>query len=187
MVAIPLESPPWARQASPTEAIRSSHASEAPRCANPRTLLDSAINKTRALLEASRSTIEKHEAIYDAKVDHLEADELKSFSDEAVLDYMYQFGFCAEITHEWSEGMKSEADALRAWRDSTGCWSEEADHILSELDRLAAVFADTNQCFHKWADQLSDEYEHRHPDLAELPLQPLDLGPTNAARLPRVL
>jgi hypothetical protein len=167
--------------------MRTSFAREAQRPLNPRAILNSVVVEIQASLEASRTAIQKHEAVFDGKLDQLGRDELRAYPDEVALDYVYQFGLCAEVAQDWLSAMKREAKALLDWRNSTGCWSEDADRILAKLERLASVFAYTNQCFHRWADQLADEYARRHPELAEVSLQPLDLGPTNAARLPRVL
>jgi len=112
---------------------------------------------------------------------------LDEASDDLLLDRMYQFGLYAESILDRLEVLDRRIPDLEQWRDKGKPWNQAAEDLLQELRRLRTLYQENEATMRRWSDQLCDDYERRHPELPTLPFEPLDLGPTNSARLPSVL
>jgi hypothetical protein len=138
-------------------------------------------------LDGIQETSKKHESVYESQELEISKEVLDTWSDEDILDRIFQFGLVAEAIHDWADVMTQYSQQLDHWKRETGIWSDEAELIKTRLDRLAVVFTWNSAAMHGWINQLCGVYEQRNPDLEPLPAEPFDLGPTNAARLPRIL
>lgn len=149
--------------------------------------IDHYVSDFRQWLASDQSVTTRSEQLHQLTKSEPVLEGLDKASDELLLDRTYQFGLYAEIMLARLEVMDRRIPDLEQWRDKGKAWNKTAENLLNELRRLKTLYEDNEATMRRWCDQLCEEYERRHPELSKLPFQPLDLGPTNSARLPPVL
>ncbi len=150
-------------------------------------ILQVVISDVRGHLSELRAEIEAYENFYNKNRDDTDLSDLAEASDDLVLDRMYQLGLVAEKLLDRVEILDRVVRDFERCRDLTRVWTDDAGELLARLQQLRVIYIWVEKTFRQWSHLLCDEYERRHPELPKLPIEPLDLGPTNAARLPPVL
>jgi len=110
-----------------------------------------------------------------------------SLSDKQLLTQMDKLAAVSLIHSAHLSDISAGIDFLDGWRRDFQAWTDDSESLLRELrhheENLKWVSAITLQ----WSEDLGSEYDQRHPDVADLPITPVDLGPSNSANLPSVL
>lgn len=138
------------------------------------------------LLSLTKSENAEFTSIFEMTQSGRELEDLEKLSNEQLVGYAQNLGFQAEGLLDRIQVIDERLADLEEFKGQS-FWSDEANAIQTELNRLRSVFAWDEQVFRAWVGQLCGEYERRHPDAMRLPIKPLKLGKTNAARLPPVL
>lgn len=150
-------------------------------------VIDQYVSDFRELLAKDQFETTRSEQLHELAQSEPELKGLDKASDGLLLDRIYQFGLYAESILTRLEVLDRRIPDLERWRDKGKAWDQAAEDLLQELRRLRTLHRENEATMRKWSNQLCEEYERRHPVLPTLPFEPLDLGPTNSARLPSVL
>lgn len=150
-------------------------------------VLDQYVSSFRELLAKNQPETARAEQLHRLTESGPDLGGLDKAPDDLLLDRTYQFGLYAEDILDRLEVLDRRIPNLERCRDRGMVWSEAAEDLLQELRRLRTLHKDNEVTLRRWSDQLCDEFLRRHPELPKLPFEPLDLGPTNSARLPSVL
>lgn len=110
-----------------------------------------------------------------------------SFTDKQLLTQMDQLAAVSLIHSSHLSDVSAGLGFLSDWKRDFKTWTSESEALLKELreheENLKWVSAITFQ----WSEELGSEYDRRRPDVAVLPITPVDLGRSNSANLPSVL
>lgn len=149
--------------------------------------LKNAVSKIGQWLDSFRDAAAKHENVFETHETRITEDVVREWSDDQLLDHVHQFGMVAEAIHTWNDIIDQNLNCLHKWKTETGVWSDAAELLVARMEKLSRIFNWNTDALYQWMNQLGTEYLRRNPDLPALPAEPLDLGPTNSARLPQVL
>jgi hypothetical protein len=111
----------------------------------------------------------------------------ESYSDKQLLTVMDQLAAVSQIHADYVTDLAAGTAFLTGWHCDFETWSDEADALLRELKGHEANLKWVSTITFQWSEDLGTEYDRRHPDVAKLPITPVDLGPSNSAILPSVL
>lgn len=146
-----------------------------------------AVRHNRSVLMELRQWLARVEKLYEASRDDYALTGFDQATDEILLNRMELMGIFAERMLDEAEAIEKNMASLESIKADGSQWNGEAEALLVEKRSVLAVLKWAEHAGRCWLNQICDEYERRHPELPPLPFEPLNLGPTNAARLPEVL
>lgn len=149
--------------------------------------LREAIVTVRNWLNSNREFLEQA-AQLDSKIgdDHT-IEGLARLNDETLLNLVDQFAYVADLHGKWAEELSVACELLRSGRTNSAHWSPDGNELILELEAHLNCLRRVEATMFEWSHTVGIEFDRRHPDLLGLPFEPLDMGPTNSARLPPVL
>jgi len=150
-------------------------------------ILASEVRRVRALLIAAASEISWLRAIQTKAGSDATITGFESEGADALLRRLDGARYFVSATRNRLEPLSAYIAKLERVRRSGSVWSSDAESLLGELLGVRDVLIWAEAAGLGWSAQLHAEIERRNHDLPPLPFEPLDLGPSDSARLPQVL
>lgn len=175
----PEEVSPWPRvPAELFETRRSSSSTDA-----VREYVDQIQNHMRQEGDTTRKLREfrlAHE--HDVQIDGLE-----SWQERGLFEALGVSNLVASNIARLAAAVLSSIDALRMAEQCGRASVGEVDVLVQELSEWLDLLRWYERAQRSWVEQVGDELKRRHPEWEPLPFEAVDLGPSDASRLPPVL
>ncbi|GMU32940.1 MAG: hypothetical protein HS101_04160 [Planctomycetia bacterium] len=110
-----------------------------------------------------------------------------SLSDKQLLTQMDKLAAVSLIHSAHLSDISAGMEFLMDWRRDFKTWTDDSESLLRELRQHEENLKWVTEVTLQWSEDLGSEYDRRHPDVADLPITLVDLGPSNSANLPSVL
>ena len=150
-------------------------------------LLGSEVARVRGLIQPLQGLISRLETWSGRYGNDSRIGGFESLSDEAMLGYIRQACGFSDRAFTRLEPVRRCVERFEAIRDGAGVWNNDAAALLKDLQHLESVLCWAEDAGRRWSEQLCEEYLRRHPELPKSPVEPIDFGPTDSARLPSIV
>ena len=149
-------------------------------------VVDAAVAQILQAIQENQQPINHVQGLYHLHVADPTITGLDRLADSRLISLMNRLAVKAETINDWLADIAGAICTMEIL-DQQVPNHKGLTNALSELRQLRDQFNWVARTFFSWSDQARAAYETRHPEVKELAIDTVDLGPTNSARLPPVL
>lgn len=116
--------------------------------------------------------------------------EITGLSGPSDNELFHQITLCTELGEKAIDevaALEEIVTVLERIKRSSNVWSARTESLLQRLHRLDESVRWLRKVARHWVELIAVEFERRRGGGHGLPFEPIDLGPSNSARLPPVL